>query len=199
MRPCWWTIRALCRRRAKAIRGITFPSMKRSGMDCAPLTEELRETDRISLWEFDHTCNPVDRGLAASPGAFAQAIEKLTPPCGGTEIGGAIDRVFAETDPGDVLLITDGKSYALDVHRLAQEGRRIFVVLVGEDSLEANVGHLAALTGGDIHFSFGADVDTALHAALQGMRTKRMAREARNRLPEGGFPNRYARSGAMSA
>ena len=152
------------------------------------LTEELRETDRISLWEFDNSCNPVDRGLAASPGEFAKAIEKLTPPCGGTEIGGAIDRVFAETDPCDVLLITDGKSYALDVHRLAQEGRRIFVVLVGEDSLEANVGHLAALTGGDIHFSFGADVDTALHAALQGMRTKRMAQEqgtpAGGQLPE---------------
>ena len=152
------------------------------------LTEELRETDRISLWEFDNSCNPVDRGLAASPGEFSQAIEKLTLPCGGTEIGGAIDRVFAETDPCDVLLITDGKSYALDVHRLAQEGRRIFVVLVGEDSLEANVGHLAALTGGDIHFSFGADVDTALHAALQGMRTKRMAQEqgtpAGGQLPE---------------
>ena len=152
------------------------------------LTEKLRETDRISLWEFDHTCNPVGRGLAASPGAFAKAIEKLTPPCGGTEIGGALDHVFSETDPGDVLLITDGKSYALDVHRLAQEGRRIFVVLVGEDSLEANVGHLAALTGGDIHFSFGADVDTALHAALQGMRTKRMAQEqgtpAGGQLPE---------------
>ena len=152
------------------------------------LTEKLRETDRISLWEFDNSCNPVDRSLAASSGAFAQAIEKLTPPCGGTEIGGAIDRVFSETDPGDVLLITDGKSYALDVHRLAQEGRRIFVVLVGEDSLEANVGHLTALTGGDIHFSFGADVDSALHAALQGMRTKRMAQEqgtpAGGRLPE---------------
>ena len=163
------------------------------------LTEELRETDRISLWEFDNSCNPVDRGLAASPGAFAKAIEKLTPPCGGTEIGGAIDHVFAETDPGDVLLITDGKSYALDVHRLAQEGRRIFVVLVGEDSLEANVGHLAALTGGDIHFNFGADVDSALHAALQGMRTKRMAQEQGNARRGSSFPNRCAQSGAMSA
>ena len=79
-------------------------------------------------------------------------------------------------------------SYALDVHRLAQEGRRVFVVLVGEDSLEANVGHLAALTGGDIHFSFGADVGGALHAALQGLRTKRMGKEqgtpAGEQLPE---------------
>lgn len=148
------------------------------------LAEELRETDRIRLWEFDNTCNPVDGGLAASPGAFAQAIEKLTPPSGGTEIGEALYQVFSETDPCDVLLITDGMSYALDVHDLAQEGRRVFVVLVGEDSLEANVGHLAALTGGDIHFSFGADVDSALHAVLQGMRTRRMTRE--QETPAGG-------------
>ena len=61
-------------------------------------------------------------------------------------------------------------------------------MLVGEDSLEANVGHLAALTGGDIHFSFGADVGGALHAALHGLRTKRMAEEqgmsAGGQLPE---------------
>ena len=101
----------------------------------------------------------------------------MAPPAGGTEIGGALGYVFEKTDPCDVLLITDGKSYALDVHDLAQEGRRVFVVLVGEDSLEANVGHLAALTGGDIYFSFGADVGSALHAALQGLRTKRAIRE----------------------
>ena len=152
------------------------------------LTAQLQETDRLSLWEFDTICNPVDRGSSVPPGGFAKAIEKLEPPRGGTEIGDAIDRVFEETDPCDVLLITDGMSYALDVHRLAQEGRRVFVVLVGEDSLEANVGHLAALTGGDIHFSFGADVDSALHAALQGLRTKRMAKEqgtpAGDELPE---------------
>ena len=53
-------------------------------------TAQLRETDRISLWEFDSTCNPVDRGLAAAPGEFAQAIEKLTPPRGGTEIGNTL-------------------------------------------------------------------------------------------------------------
>jgi hypothetical protein len=35
------------------------------------------------------------------------------------------------------------------VQALAQRGRHISVVLSGEDSLEANVGHLAALTGGD--------------------------------------------------
>lgn len=156
------------------------------------LAGELREEDRISLWEFDNVCNPVGGGLADSSGGFAKAVENLSPPRGGTEIGGALDHVFKATDPCDVLLLTDGMSYALDVHRLAQQGRRIFVVLVGEDSLDANVGHLAALTGGDIHFSFGADVDNALYAALQGLRTRRTERAGRisqealagGRLPE---------------
>ena len=141
------------------------------------LTAQLRETDRISLWEFDTTCNPVDRGSPVPPGGFAKAIEKLEPPRGGTEIGGAIGRVFGETDPCDMILITDGMSYALDVHRFAHQGRRVFVVLVGEDSLEANVGYLAALTGGDIYFSFEADVGGALHAVLQDLRTKWMIEE----------------------
>lgn len=147
------------------------------------LTGELREEDRISLWEFDNACNPVGEGLADSPGGFAKAVENLSPPRGGTEIGRALDCVFEATDPCDALLLTDGMSYALDVHRFAhfsaQEGRRIFVVLVGEDSLDANVGHLAALTGGDVHFSFGADVDNALHAALQGLRSRRTERTER--------------------
>ena len=138
------------------------------------LAAQLRNTDRLSLWEFDNTCDPVGGGFATSPEKFASSLAYLTPPRGGTDIGDALEHVFLETDPCDVLLITDGKSHRLDVHRLAQEGRRVFVVLVGEDSLEANVGHLAALTGGDIHFSFGADVDSALRAVLQGVRTQHL-------------------------
>jgi hypothetical protein len=41
--------------------------------------------------------------------------------------------------------LADGKSHALDVQMLARTGRRFTVVLVGEDSLEANIRHLAAL------------------------------------------------------
>ena len=141
----------------------------------------------------------MDRGSPVPPGGFAKAIEKLAPPRGGTEIGGAIDRVFEETDPCDVLLITDGMSYALDVHRLAQEGRRVFVVLVGEDSLEGQRRSSRGAHGGRHSFQFrGGCRSSALHAALQGLRTKRMAEE--QGMPAGGsFPNRHMRSGAMSA
>jgi hypothetical protein len=44
-----------------------------------------------------------------------------------------------------ILLITDRKSFALDVHALARFGRRVCLVLIGEDSLEANVGFTVPL------------------------------------------------------
>jgi hypothetical protein len=47
---------------------------------------------------------------------------------------------------------------------LAQRGRRISAVLVGEDSLEANVGNLA-LTGGEFFVAAGADLIAALESA----------------------------------
>jgi hypothetical protein len=68
------------------------------------------------------------------------------------------------------MLITDGKSHALDVQALSQSGRRFTVVLVGEDSLEANVGHLAALTGGDIFVASGSDLRDIMIAAIQTLR-----------------------------
>ena len=74
-----------------------------------------------------------------------------------------------------MLLVTDGKSHALDVQALARTGSRFSVVLVGEDSLEANVGHLAALTGGEIFVSAGADLAEVLNAALLSLRTKHHA------------------------
>ena len=52
------------------------------------------------------------------------------------------------------------------------KGRRVFVVLMGEDSLEANVGHLAALSGGDLRFAIGTDTRHAVAAILAGLRTK---------------------------
>ena len=132
------------------------------------LAMKLRPKDRLSLWEFDHTCNPVGAGLPCSPNKFAGQVDMLSDPSGGTEIGGALEEVFRRTKQCDILLITDGMSYALDVQRLAGEGRRIFVVLVGEDSLEAKIGHLAALTGGGTHFAFGADISAALESRTAG-------------------------------
>ena len=136
------------------------------------LPEQLRPADRVALWQFDTTCEPLGRGRPVPPAELGALVDRLERPGGGTEIGKAIERVIRAKFAPDLLLITDGLSYALNVQGLAKKGRRVFVVLVGEQSLEANIGHLAALTGGDVHFSNGEDISTALRACVRGLRSK---------------------------
>jgi hypothetical protein len=135
----------------------------------------LGENDIVDLWEFDDALAHVG---TSHDGALRQRgskrllslIARLTGPAGGTEIGAALSGTIACSDARDILLITDGKSHELDVHELAQKGRRITVVLVGEDSLEANVGHLAALSGGDIFVAASDDLTHSLLAAIGALR-----------------------------
>ena len=82
--------------------------------------------------------------------------------------------MLAGREGADVLLVTDGQSHALDVHVLARRGARFTVVLVGEDSLAANVGHLAALTGGQIFVSSGLDLAEVLQQAIASLRGDRL-------------------------
>jgi hypothetical protein len=128
---------------------------------------DLRDGDRLNLWEFDDTA--ADLGTTTAHD-WRTVIRSLSPPSGGTEIGRAIEQVLTHRRARSILLITDGKSYALDVQGLAATGARFTVVLIGEDSLEANVGHLAALSGGDIFVPDGADVAAAVRSALQSIR-----------------------------
>jgi hypothetical protein len=127
------------------------------------VTRRLGDADIVDLWEFDDQLKQVGKG-AREP--LLSRIARLRGPGGGTEIGGALSGTIAGSSARDILLITDGKSYALDVHALARKGRRITVLLVGEDSLEANVGHLAALSGGDIFVATGDDVADFLATAI---------------------------------
>jgi len=96
-------------------------------------------------------------------------IRKLSGPSGGTEIGRALEAVMA-SGARDIVLVSDGKSHALDVCKLAGSGVRFTVVLIGEDSLEANVSRLAALTGGEIFVPDGADVAAAVRSAVRATR-----------------------------
>lgn len=136
------------------------------------LARKLRPRDRLALWEFDNVCDPVGTGQPVAPAELPALAAALQPPRGGTEIGRALEQVIQSLETPDLLLITDGLSYDIDVQRIARSGRRIFVLLVGEDSLEAMVGHLAALTGGDVHCTFSANVAAALDACLHGLRTR---------------------------
>ena len=131
----------------------------------------LRADDRIGLWQFDNV--PV-RIQPRRNGGFAAAVAALSPPGGGTELGRALEAAAAEAAL-DVVLVTDGKSHALDVQTLARTGKRFTVVLVGADSLEANVGHLAALTGGQLFPVADADAGTAIRQALATLRAPHLA------------------------
>jgi hypothetical protein len=127
----------------------------------------LGDADIVDMWEFDDQLNHVGKG-AREP--LLSRIARLRGPGGGTEIGAALSGTIAGSQTHDILLITDGKSHALDVHALARMGRRITVLLVGEDSLEANVGHLAALSGGDIFVATGDDIAGFLATAIAALR-----------------------------
>ena len=139
------------------------------------LASRVRSRDRLSLWAFNNTC----RRIGAPPehadpfptgrNLFLSLVGQLGPPDGGTEIGEAL-KTSEDSGNRDVLLITDGLSYELDVLDHAKSGRRVFVILVGEDSLDAKVGHLAALTGGGVYYSFGGDVTRTVMAALRRLR-----------------------------
>ena len=137
------------------------------------IAARIKQSDVIDLWEFDNAHRHV--GSARGGNSLQSLMGRLRGPAGGTEIGAALAGVTAQSRGRDVLLVTDGKSHALDVQALARTGRRFSVVLVGEDSLEANVGHLAALTGGEIFVSTGADLAEVLNAALLSLRTKHQA------------------------
>jgi hypothetical protein len=134
------------------------------------IAARIKQPDVIDLWEFDNAHRHV--GSARGGNSLQSLMGRLSGPAGGTEIGAALAGVAAQSRGRDVLLVTDGKSHALDVQALARTGRRFSVVLVGEDSLEANVGYLAALTGGEIFVSAGADLAEVLNAALLSLRTK---------------------------
>jgi hypothetical protein len=134
----------------------------------------LRPGDAIELWQFDTELHHVGSVRSEGGGGSASALQKrfralvgrLDDPRGGTEIGEALAGVLARSPARDVLVVTDGQSHALDIQALASAGRRVSVLLVGEGSLEANVGHLAALTGGEIFTAMRSDMRGVLAAAL---------------------------------
>jgi hypothetical protein len=133
----------------------------------------------LRLWQFG---NRPELVAHVTGNGFGKTLGRLGPPQGGTETGAAIAAVLADTPTRDVLLITDGQSYALDVQAAAQSGRRFTVVLVGEDALEAQVGHLAALTGGEI-FLAADDAGAALRLAFAAMRSPHEAQSPITGVP----------------
>ncbi len=157
---------------------------------------QLRPGDDAELWEFDNTATRVGAIRDERPhwrivrhgwkpdAVFDLLVRRLRRPDGGTQLGSALEQVLRESPVRDVLLITDGKSYALDVQKMTRYGRRVAVVMVGEDRLEATVGHLAGLTGGCMFMAIGKDIAPAVAAAAATLRSCAVERAPIEGQPE---------------
>jgi Vault protein inter-alpha-trypsin domain/von Willebrand factor type A domain len=88
----------------------------------------LSSGDHVDLWEFDTTVNRIgstrdqhdDRFELSDK--FSALISRLNGPSGGTEIGTALATISTKSTAQNILLLTDGKSHALDVQMLAAPG-----------------------------------------------------------------------------
>ena len=146
-------------------RGQTIWSAMRDGLYHG--LRGLTPSDTVMLWQFDNTCEFLGSG---SGPAAAGLLTKLGKPNSGTEMGKAIAKLIAH-GARDILVLTDGLTWAREVDDLAAAKCRISAILVGADSLDANIGHLVTLTGGQMYYAPGDDVAEALGSALTVART----------------------------
>jgi len=161
-----------------ARRGVTVHETLRDAL--VGVADHWRDGDRVELWEFNTHLTFLGTTPSRDshpPMRLAALARRLSAPGGGTEIGATLAQVLAETAARDVLLVTDGKSHALDAAALAgaARGRRVSVLLVGEDSLEAQIGHLAALTGGELRVAGSDDAGLMMEAVLRALPSGTMA------------------------
>ena len=131
------------------------------------MASRLRPEDQVALWQFDSSCQKLGNGSGTR--SLTSLLGRLGAPNGGTELGAAIEAVVRE-GARDVVVLTDGQTHASEVHEAAKRGCRISAVLVGPGSLDAGVGHLAAMTGGDVVWAHAGEVGGALARLVQGLR-----------------------------
>ncbi|MTH95160.1 VIT domain-containing protein [Roseibium sp. RKSG952] len=127
----------------------------------------IQADDQISGWEFDNNCRKVFEGSARD---LARNASLFSSPSRGTNIAAAVEMVTASHEATNVLLITDGRSHIpIDIQKAAKSGACFTVVLVGNGALEANVGHLAAITGGRMFVASDDQVTSAIFSAFESM------------------------------
>lgn len=146
-------------------RGLTIWEAIRDGLRLE--LGRLRGGDRIALWEFDDTCRQI--GETTGPDA-ARLVSKLKKPNGGTELERAV-KAALENGAADILVLTDGQTWSSTVDALAQSQARISAILVGPSSLDANLGQLCTMTGGQLFYAPGDDVAASLSFAFSALRS----------------------------
>lgn len=130
--------------------------------------EVVKQKDRITVSTFATHCTIHGSTTGDKLGSYVRSLPFVS---GGTNLAEAVAKVVAHEKEANVLLVTDGKSWnKIDVQKAIASGARFTVVLVGEDSLEINVGYLAAMTGGQMFIVRGANVRKSISAAIKSMR-----------------------------
>jgi len=142
---------------------------------------QMKPADRVQLWEFNDN---VTRLGEASGAGIAALVQHMDEPAGGTEVGRAFAAVAANSRTRNVIVITDGLSWALDPRRI--KGLRVTTVLIGENALEAGVGALATITGGQVFVAAGSDAAAAIVAAFDAARAAAPAPNHRRQPIAGG-------------
>lgn len=159
--------------RADGPRGLTVWEAIRDGLRLE--LGRLRGADRIALWEFDDSCRQL--GEAEGPDA-ARLVSQLMKPAGGTKLDGAVNAAL-RAGAQDILVLTDGQTWSATVDALAGSKARISAILVGPGSLDANIGQLCAMTGGQVFYAAGDDVAAGLSLAFSALRHRGQAAEGR--------------------
>jgi hypothetical protein len=141
----------------------------------AVVRNQLKSRDSMRLWEFNDS---VAR-LGEATGADIEAlVRRLHDPAGGTEIGRAFEALMTSAKARNVVVITDGLSWALDPRQIARHGLRVTTVLIGENSLEGAVAELAGMTGGQVFVASGSDAAAAIVAAFDAARAPHRPQQA---------------------
>jgi hypothetical protein len=151
-------------------RGATKYDAAKAGLVTA-IGEHFKPADRMRLWEFNEGVHCVGDGSGTACKGLVQALRG---PDGGTEVGRAIEAAIAAEKTGNIVVVTDGKSWALDPQRLARTGIRLTAVLIGEDALDAGISHLAGMTGGQSFVATSSDAGIAIAAAIEAARAPRV-------------------------
>ena len=126
---------------------------------------DFAEDDQIALWEFDDQAHLL--GDARGPRGATALIQKLQGPSGGTNLIGAVMEA-ANAGAAQILVLTDGQTWATQAP--PELGACVHAVLVGSESLDAGIGHLATQTGGAVFYASGDQTAAAISAGIAAMR-----------------------------
>ncbi len=149
----------------------TVLSAMRQGLIAA--LSDANEGDHIAIWQFSDECQRLGTGRGTE---ILQILKKLNEPGGGTRLGAAIKKVAA-SGIQDILVLTDGQTWEALPPLASELSIRVSAVLVGKASLDANIGHLCAMTGGDLFYAPDADVGSCVRLALNNKRSSTVQRE----------------------